>query len=197
MKKTILGDKIVVYHNISETPMSIIEAANEITAKYPNVGFKNATINNHQYDTSLRSCTVFSLFTGKATRSLAGLDARLEKVKLNQKIISQTSLALIDFIKEYGFKITEREPWELLSYEETQKLTWHSDNGDPHPCLVSLVYYLNDDYEGGEVEFKDHIGTPFKPSAGDLLIFPSSVDYVHRVLPITSGRKYAAISFCK
>ena len=197
MKKTILGDKIVVYHNISETPMAIIDAANEITTKYPNVGFKNATINNHQYDTSLRSCTVFSLFPDKSDKSLAGVDARLEKVKLNQKIISQTSLALINFIKEYEFKIVEREPWELLSYEETQKLTWHSDNGDPHPCLVSLVYYLNDDYEGGEVEFKDHIGTPFKPSAGDLLIFPSSVQYVHRVLPITSGRKYAAISFCK
>ena len=105
MKKTILGDKIVVYHNISETPMSIIEAASEITDKYPNVGFKNATINNHQYDTSLRSCTVFSLFTGRANRSLAGQDARLEKVKLNQKIISQTSLALIDFIKDLAFKI--------------------------------------------------------------------------------------------
>jgi len=197
MEKTILGDKIVVYHNISKTPMVIIDAANEITTKYPNVGFKNATINNHQYDTSLRSCTVFSLFPDKSDKSLAGVSARLEKVKLNQKIISQTSLALIDFIKEYGFKIVEREAWELLSYEETQKLTWHSDNGDPHPCLVSLVYYLNDDYEGGEVEFKDHIGTPFKPSAGDLLIFPSSVEYVHRVLPITGGRKYAAISFCK
>ena len=197
MEKTILGDKIVVYHNVSENPMAIIDSANEITTKYPNVGFKNATINNHQYDTSLRSCTVFSLFPDKSDRSLAGVDARLEKVKLNQKIISQTSLALINFIKEYGFKIVEREAWELLSYEETQKLTWHSDNGDPHPCLVSLVYYLNDDYEGGEVEFKDHIGTPFKPSAGDLLIFPSSVEYVHRVLPITSGKKYAAISFCK
>jgi len=197
MEKTILGDKIVVYHNVSENPMAIIDSANEITTKYPNVGFKNATINNHQYDTSLRSCTVFSLFPDKSDRSLAGVDARLEKVKLNQKIISQTSLALINFIKEYGFKIVEREAWELLSYEETQKLTWHSDNGDPHPCLVSLVYYLNDDYEGGEVEFKDHIGAPFKPSAGDLLIFPSSVEYVHRVLPITSGRKYAAISFCK
>jgi hypothetical protein len=197
MKKTILGDKIVVYHNVSETPMSIIEAANEITVKHPGAGFRNATINNHQYDTNLRSCTVFSLFTSKLDKSIAGIDLRLEKVKLNQKIISQTSLALIDFIKEYGFKIVEREAWELLSYEETQKLTWHSDNGAPHPCLVSMVYYLNDDYEGGEVEFKDHIGTPFKPSAGDLLIFPSSVDYVHRVLPITSGRKYAAISFCK
>jgi hypothetical protein len=197
MEKKVLGDKIVVYSNISEDPMSIIRQAESITDKYPTTGFKRATINNHQYDTNLRSCTVFSLFPDKSDRSIVGIESRAEKVKLNQRIVSQTSLALIDFIREYGFTITEREHWELLSYEETQKLTWHADNGAPHPCLVSMVYYLNDDYEGGEVEFKDHIGTPFKPSAGDLLIFPSSVDYVHRVLPITSGRKYAAISFCK
>jgi predicted 2-oxoglutarate/Fe(II)-dependent dioxygenase YbiX len=58
-------------------------------------------------------------------------------------------------------------------------------------------HYFNDNYIGGEVEFKDHIGKPYKPNAGDLLIFPSSPDYIHRVLPIESGIKYNAISFAK
>ena len=195
MEKKVLGDKIVVYSNISEDPMAIIRQAEEITAKYPRVGFKQATINNHQYDTSLRSCTVFSLFPDKSDKSIVGIESRAEKVRLNQKIISQTSMALLDFIKEYGFTITERESWELLSYEETQKLTWHSDNGDPHPCLVSMVYYLNDDYEGGELYFPQHNGFEIKPKKGTMLIFSGTIDNMHGIKEVTEGTRYTHVTF--
>jgi hypothetical protein len=62
---------------------------------------------------------------------------------------------------------------------------------------IAFVYYFNDDYVGGEVEFKNYVGSPYKPNAGDLLIFPSSPEYLHRVLPIESGTKNNAISFAK
>ncbi len=198
MNKKDLGDRIVVYSGFFDNPMIFIEEANNIFNKFPNLNFKSATINNHEYNTDLRSCTVFSLNTENSNHDIVfGAGSKLAKNNLNKMIDRKVFACINDYMKTYGFVVKTREPWELLSYEETQKLTWHSDHGDVHPCQVSFVYYFNDDYEGGEVEFKDHLNVPYKPVAGDLLIFPSSPEYVHRVLPIKSGTKYNAISFAK
>lgn len=198
MNKIEIGPKIVVYKNIDSNPMSIIDDANKIIQEFPSLGFKAATINNHEYNTDLRSCTVFSLNTESANHdNVFGTGSKIAKDRLNAKINRQVFGAVLDYCKTYDYKITYRESWELLSYEKTQKLTWHADNGDVHPCQISFVYYFNDEYSGGEVEFKDFIGKPYKPNAGELLIFPSSAEYVHRVLPITNGIKYNAISFAR
>lgn len=198
INKKELDDKIVVYSDFFNNPMTFIDEANKIFDKFPNLNFKPATINNHEYNTDLRSCTVFSLNTEIQNHdTIFGQGSKLAKNNLNKLINRKVFECINDYFKTYDFIIKYREPWELLSYAETQKLTWHSDHGDVHPCKVSFVYYFNDDYEGGEVEFKNHLGYPFKPKSGDLLIFPSSPDYIHRVLPIKSGIKYNAISFAK
>ena len=197
-EKIELDNKIVVYSNFFDNPMIFLEESNKIFEAFPNLNFKPATINNHEYNTELRSCTVFSLNTNNIDHDKNfGLGSSVAKRNLN-KLIDKKSFACInDYIKTYNFSVKYREPWELLSYEKTQKLTWHSDHGKVHPCQVSFVYYFNDNYEGGEVEFQNHIGVPYKPKSGDLLIFPSSPEYIHRVLPILSGIKYCAISFAQ
>jgi len=55
---------------------------------------------------------------------------------------------------------------------------------------LSVLGYLNDDYEGGELSFGGWNYT-YKPVAGDLVIFPSNYMYTHRAMPVTSGTKYA------
>ena len=55
---------------------------------------------------------------------------------------------------------------------------------------VSALYYLNDDFEGGEIVFEQH-GLSIKPHAGLLVIFPSDRHHVHEVLPITAGKRYS------
>jgi hypothetical protein len=64
---------------------------------------------------------------------------------------------------------------------------------------VTAVFYLNDDYDGGEICFriideKDPLDVKqeyvYKPSEGDILIFPSGPPYFHGVKAITSGEKY-------
>lgn len=198
MNKIELDNKIVVYSGFFDEPMTFVEEANNIFKNFPSLSFKPATINNHDYNTDLRSCTVFSLNTENPQHdSMFGIGSKLAKNNLNKLINRKVFNCVNDYMKSYNFVVKYREPWELLSYEKTQKLTWHSDHGEVHPCQVSFVYYFNDDYIGGEVEFKNHIGSPYKPNAGDLLIFPSSPDYLHRVLPIESGIKYNAISFAK
>jgi hypothetical protein len=57
--------------------------------------------------------------------------------------------------------------------------------------LLTCTTYINDDYEGGEIEFYfDDKFYPYKPKAGDLMIFPSQEPYWHGVKAVNNGHKY-------
>jgi len=58
---------------------------------------------------------------------------------------------------------------------------------------VSLVGYLNDNYDGGEIAF-DMYDIKVKPDAGDLIIFPSNYMFMHKAMPVTSGVKYSIVT---
>lgn len=77
----------------------------------------------------------------------------------------------------------------LLKYDESGHLPAHQDQGVSSRVL-SVLLYLNDDYEGGEIEFR-HSNLKFKPKAGSVLFFPSNFLYVHEVYPVTKGPRYA------
>lgn len=58
----------------------------------------------------------------------------------------------------------------------------------------SMLIYLNDEYEGGELNFP-WLNYRYKPKAGDLVIFPSNHIFSHESLPITRGNKYALVTW--
>lgn len=55
-----------------------------------------------------------------------------------------------------------------------------------------IVIYLNDDFEGGEIEYPDH-GLAFKPKKGSMLIHRG--DIPHKVQVVTSGCRYYTTGF--
>jgi hypothetical protein len=55
---------------------------------------------------------------------------------------------------------------------------------------VSALYYLNEDFEGGEIVFEQH-GLVIRPRTGLMVIFPSDRDHVHEVLPVVAGARYS------
>lgn len=59
---------------------------------------------------------------------------------------------------------------------------------------ISVLLYLNDDYEGGELGF-DKLGYEFKPEAGMLVAFPSDHRYLHAARPTLSGTRYVIVSW--
>ena len=59
---------------------------------------------------------------------------------------------------------------------------------------ISILLYLNNDYEGGELEFKRFSYT-LKPRAGMLVWFPSDVRYEHMAKPVISGERYVLVSW--
>ena len=64
----------------------------------------------------------------------------------------------------------------------------------PHPDAdlqsskdeISITFYPNDNYEGGELNFPD-LGLTIKPEAGSVVIYPSK--YLHESFPVPTGEK--------
>lgn len=59
---------------------------------------------------------------------------------------------------------------------------------------LGTVFYLNDDYEGGELYFPLQ-DVEFKPKRGAVYFFPGDKNYIHGVRPVVSGCRYTAPFF--
>ncbi len=113
-------------------------------------------------------------------------------------ISSQLFGALDETLKHYSTQIypwaeknikSREQSMHLLRYDISGHLPAHQDQGVSSRVL-SVLLYLNDDYEGGELEFR-HSNIKIKPEAGSVLFFPSNFLYVHEVYPVTKGPRYA------
>lgn len=104
--------------------------------------------------------------------------------------------------------------FNIKKYKEGTSMGAHYDQLDGDKTLrYSLVMYLNDDFEGGEISFtlsdydgiinkttphpdydnpenKDLMDFSIKPKAGSVIIFPSSAPYHHTAHLVKSKFKY-------
>jgi hypothetical protein len=101
-----------------------------------------------------------------------------------------------DYMSIHGISLKSHNPYKILKYEVGGKFDTHMDDGGGNFRRVSTVYYLNDNYEGGELCFPQ-FGIELKPKAGDMVVFPSSYVYSHSVKPVTSGNRFSIASWLK
>lgn len=90
---------------------------------------------------------------------------------------------------------------ELANVADLQKINFtafHSDffeqdmDTPGYKLIFTVMIYLNDDYEGGEICFWDGkkiVG--YKPKPGDIAVFPSCEPFYHGVLNINNANRYA------
>jgi len=142
---------------------------------------------------------------------------KLESLKDNKYLLKNnldksTYSAIIDYVNDERINMsissiwTSTEQgnlnsisWNLLKYEKDDRLKsdffYSSSIKDGFP-LLTIMFFINDDYDGGEVLFKNRLGNiPYKPKANSMLIFPATDEYQYKVLPVKSGTKYCAITF--
>ena len=67
----------------------------------------------------------------------------------------------------------------------------HVDILSDEALHIATVYYINDDYTGGEIVFPDH-DIKIKPKANSLIVFPGNESYSHGVLEITDRERYSS-----
>lgn len=105
-------------------------------------------------------------------------------------------MAAIDpYKKHYGLEEDLwHEGYNILKYSTGQEYKKHYDGQTLTGRTVSAIIYLNDDFEGGEVEFVN-FNVKIKPEPGMLILFPSNYPYSHIAHPVTSGTKYALVTW--
>jgi predicted 2-oxoglutarate/Fe(II)-dependent dioxygenase YbiX len=59
---------------------------------------------------------------------------------------------------------------------------------------LSMLIYLNDDYEGGELSFYK-FNYQIRPRAGAVVMFPSDHRFLHQAEKVIKGRRYAIVSW--
>ena len=85
--------------------------------------------------------------------------------------------------------------YDLLRYKAGQHFKTHVDGAvGGVQRQLSAIAYLNDDYDGGELAFPRQ-GVQIKPSAGDIVLFPSSISFPHESVGVSAGVKYAVVTW--
>jgi hypothetical protein len=92
----------------------------------------------------------------------------------------------------------EMPPWaidyfSIIRYQEGGFFRPHQDSiwqPNRQQRTITVIVYLNDDYEGGNLVFADR-QMNIQPAIGDVVIFPCGPEYIHLSRPIMSGTKYA------
>jgi hypothetical protein len=190
---TDLGSGIFVYHNVINKELDVINRLESVVSDEKNsYNYSEAMVGYGMKMPEYRDCfdikfkkTDIEMDTSPASKTLQNL---WEDVYFNK------SQAVKDYCKRLN--IGELRYWEALNfikYGPGQHFQEHTDHGYSYNCVVSLVAYPNDDYVGGELEFRLQ-ELKVKPRAGDLFIFPSNFMYPHRAMPVESGTKYSIVT---
>lgn len=100
----------------------------------------------------------------------------------------------IPYAKKHDIDTMYHEGYNMLKYSGGQEYKAHADGTTGTGRAISAIVYLNNEFEGGEVEFVN-FGIKIKPEPGMLLLFPSTYPYTHIAHPVTSGTKYALVTW--
>ena len=192
-REVVPGSGIWVYEDVIPKSMNVINRLEEVILDKNNqYGYMEALVGYGIKMPEYRDC-----FDFKYKRSDVERDKSESGVKLVE-LWDETYYRQLQAVKHYTktYNIGELRYWEATNYVKYgpgQHFQEHHDHGYSYNCVVSLVAFPNDDYEGGELAFSLQ-GVSIKPKAGDLYIFPSNYMYPHRAMPVLSGTKYSMVT---
>jgi|TARA_R110000744_G_scaffold101777_1_gene196114 hypothetical protein len=87
---------------------------------------------------------------------------------------------------------------QILKYNKTDYYTWHIDAGPAFNRVLSCIFFINEDYEGGELCFKNPDGKKefsIPKKKNRMVVWPSSFLYPHTVKPVTKGERYSIVTW--
>jgi len=100
-----------------------------------------------------------------------------------------------DYIQSNKIKKTYlHDKMMLMKYDDGAEfpLFGKNDAGDH----ISVMYYLNDDYEGGTIDFPT-LGVSYRPNANEAIVFTAASGFEYTVEKMTSGTKYSLLTYLR
>ena len=199
MIKEEIAPGIVVYSNVipnSETLYADIEEGlvsaglnwSEASVKE----LKDPTVNKNTRDTN----TFGVKYAGQIKDLEATSLGEVFGLSLNNIFFEHCDPVEKDYMATYGIGSDWHDAYGILKYGAGQQFTNHIDDHPSYHRRISTVYYLNDNYTGGEINFP-RFGITFKPKANQMIVFPSTYVYNHSVSPVIEGQRYAVVSWLR
>jgi len=194
-EKIDLGNGIICYKGVIKKEIDVI---NKLEQNLKPVGDKTgyswlpAYVGYQQLMPEYRDCNDFKFKKIDIEKDKRPVSLNLQS--LWQDVYDAQSPAVEDYAKHYNINgLKYWEAFNFIKYGPGQHFMEHHDHGFSYNCTVSLVAYVNDDYEGGELYFRLQ-NLKVKPQAGDLYIFPSNFMYPHQAMEVHSGTKYSIVT---
>jgi hypothetical protein len=192
-REVVPGSGIWVYEDVIPKSLNVINRLEDVLGDPNNsYNYSEALVGYGVKMPEYRDC-----FDFKYKKSDIAMDTSESGKKLSE-LWDDTHYRQLQAVKDYTkrYNIGELRYWEatnFVKYGPKQHFQEHHDHGYSYNCVVSLVAFPNDDYEGGELAFSIQ-KTTIKAKAGDLYVFPSNFMYPHRAMPIVSGTKYSMVT---
>jgi len=101
--------------------------------------------------------------------------------------------------KEIDYRISAIETINLLKYNKGGFYKKHNDSGYKTHRELSAIIFLNNDYEGGYLQFfepnQKNLILEIKPQLGKIVLWPSNFLYPHQVTPVIKGTRFTIVSW--
>jgi hypothetical protein len=198
MLKEEIAPGIVVYSNVipdsenlaSDIEEGLVSSGKEWIPASVKEG-DNSKVNTNTRDTS----TLGIPYSGKILDDFTNFPSAFNST-LNNMFFENFDKIEKDYQASFGIYTTWHDSYGILKYGVGQKFTNHIDDHPDYHRRISTVYYINDNYSGGEIIFP-RFNITFKPKANQMIIFPSTYVYNHSVSPVLEGTRYAVVSWMK
>jgi hypothetical protein len=198
MLKEELAPGIVVYSNVvpdsENLYLEIEEGIVSAGLKWDQALVKDGD-EDHVNKSSRDTSTFGVMYKGGISDDYSSFSNSLQTT-LNNMFFESFDKIEKDYQGSYGIYTTWHDSYGILKYGIGQKFTNHIDDHPDYHRRMSTVYYLNDNYSGGEINFP-RFNITYKPKANQMIVFPSTYVYNHSVSEVTEGTRYAVVSWMK
>jgi hypothetical protein len=185
---------ILVYHDVLPKSLDLINRLESVLDEKSSNNYKwqEAFVGYRQRMPEYRDCVDFKFKKTDIQGDTSEDSLKLQEIW--QDCYDRQSLAVEDYCKRFNVhNLRYWEAFNFIKYEPGHHFMEHHDHGFSYNCTVSLVAYLNDDFEGGELFFRLQ-GINYVPKAGDVVLFPSNYMYPHQAKVVHSGIKYSLVT---
>lgn len=115
--------------------------------------------------------------------------------ELDDLMFKAYNKCLNDYSKKFRFASCDGDDgYTVLRYGVGGEYIEHVDQGPKNNRTFTGIMALNDDYEGGGLNFFGG-SVSYQLAKGSVIIFPSSFMYPHRVVPVISGTRYTVVTW--
>jgi hypothetical protein len=183
-----------IYENAisKEDVVWVINTLEETLSNNPVYFWSEAMVTNSKKPIkAARDCSDFKF----SDKTLGPRNNENDKLfNIYEKMYTIVKKCVDDYAKYWGIDVVYYEAFNFVKYEgQGQEFKIHADHGPHYNTTVSIVVYLNNDYEGGEIQFPRLDNLTYTPKVGDIAVFPSNYIYEHASLPMKSGTKYCIV----